>query len=331
MKITFLTYEPWPGVYTILQSTKNLIEVNYPSIQIEEIKIEKQKVFDLRLINKIKMTRPDVLFCGGWDNWIKTIFSNIHGIKKILYWCSPASQIDMGGEIERFIDLLNCLKMKTISKVAILEENDFSSFKNISNDFIFLPVFMNFDELNRLKTEKNKKDLTSCDLFCAPNPRKNIFASMIALKSYTDKIKIYTNYSQNNNAYIKTANHLFKNYENIIWMSRENYLKKIQEMDFFIQPSFSESFNFTAAEHMFYEIPGIISKTMPFSKNKNLEKIVMETTDNLNEICKKIEYLFDENFRNEIGKICKEEIEKINNQNVDIVKNNLFSELEIVS
>jgi len=311
MKFQFSTFSAWPGVISCLNNIKSLIEEKYPESQI------KVKNFDgpnlsFSVIKELKFDPPDFLFVGGWDCNIKTIVQNTSKkTKVILMWCSPITQIDLGGEITRFFDVWNCLETKQIDYLGIPLETDCESLKILNKKVIYLPIYLDNKELeNNILKEKKSEEECVTDLFCAPCSRKNLLAQIVAISHY-ENLKLHLNYqvSPSNAIYIDAAHRMIKKYENFGWLNREEYLKKIQLSDFGMQVSISESFDYVAAEHMYYGIPVILSNVIPYSSEPSIQSLVVNDHQNIYEISKIIKKLTEKSgYREEIGVRCKEVI-----------------------
>lgn len=327
MKIQFSTFEHWPGVVSCLNNIKSIIKEKYPSA------IIKTKNFDgpnlsFSTIKELKFDPPDFLFVGGWDNKIKTIVQNTSPrTKVILMWCSPITQIDLGGEISRFFDVWNCLDTGQISYLAIPLETDCESLKALNKKVIHFPIYMDTSELDSNRIDLNVEEDCITDLFCAPCSRKNLLAQIIAISHHD--VKLHTNYqpSPSNSLYIDAIHRVIKKNENFGWLSREDYLKAVQRSDFAMQVSLSESFDYVAAEHMYYEIPVILSNIIPYSSEPEIQPLVVNDHQNIYEISKVIKRLVDsKNFREDYGAKSKEVITRYNNNS----KNTLMENVNLI-
>ena len=322
MKIYTCTCPFWPGVKTYLKSIHELIKNEIPGANITDFDINPNGL-SYSVLNKIRNEPPDYLFIGGWDQNIRTIIQNTNKKRTTVVsaWCSPLSQVDLGNEIVQFVDLINFIKNGYVDYVTCLLYNDYKVLNNLNNSFLYCPVYMDFKEMDSIIVEKEKHDMLYCDLFCAPNSRKNVFAQIMIL-SYFKNIKLFTNYGVSK--YSEAAKMFLENKYDYGWMDRNVYLKSIQNMDFSMQCSFSEGFNYTAAEHMYYGIPTLISKTFPYKykvgDTKILEKFIVEDPSNSKEIHDKVSNIInDKNLRDLIGDFSKESIIITNNENKESV------------
>ena len=103
------------------------------------------------------------------------------------------------------------------------------------------------------------------------------------------------------------------------------YLSIIKSMDFAMQVTLSESFNYTAAEHMVLEVPVILSEVIPFAKDsKEIAPIVIKRPEDISEINKAVGLMVSsESFRKEMGEASKIVFEKYNEKSKNLLTDNL--------
>ncbi len=328
MKVVFCTKEFWPGVKNFLDSIKSvLVEEFKEKIEIQSFFIP-QNGFNGSLIHVLKSTPPDLLIIGGWDNSIRNVIANVNKsrTKVFLVWCSPVSQTDLGNENLLFVDAYNFMKLGLVQYTSFIFEKDYQTLKSLNENYVYTPVC--FDEkeleLNKVK-EKEIVDGFSCDLFCAANPRKNLFSQILCLSRF-ENIKVHTNFTRPE--YSELGKRFLKNQVNYGWISRQEYLKLIQQMDFGMQVSFADGFNLVAAEHMFYRIPMICSSFFPYyNGNKDLLPLAVQDRTDCNEIYDKIKSLILSRSRMEdLGEISRQCILKKNDENKIVLKE-LFNKI----
>jgi len=327
-KFLLITRDYWPGVVNCLKNIEFAIRDIDPLFNVESILIGKGGV-GIDIMKKIKQNPPDFIIFGGWDNAIKMLVHNTPKESKVMVkWCSPITQIELGGEMAQFIDVLHLSQTDKIHYIGMGLESDVNCLNKINKKVILMPVFLDTKELDRIESKTDiKRDGINCDLFCAANPRKNILAQLFALSRFDEQIAVHVNYGNNaNQMYPVVASFTIKNLINHGWIGdRKQYLSIIKAMDFAMAVTLSESFNYTAAEHMAFGIPIICSEVAPFVQGvKNIEKIVIQRPEDLREIEKAIKLLVsDASFRRDMGHACKEAFELYNNAAKDILKGNL--------
>jgi len=331
MRFTFCTKSCWPGVKTALNGLRKVVKETYPEAENVMFDVPEGGMSS-QVFRELKSYPPKILFVGCWDVSIRNIVQNVDKSKTkvFLLWCSPITQIELGGEIPQFVDVINFIKLGYIDYVSTLLENDANVLKHIKDNFCYTPVYMDFEELNEHKIRRVSNIELECDLFCAPNHRKNILMQLLVLSQF-DKLKIRTNYSSP--FYQEISKRLLSRNSclNHNWMTRGEYLKTIQMVDFSTQVSLSEGFNLTAAEHMYYGVPVICSNAIPFVKNKKeiSDLVVNDQTDAV-EITECVRRMIDggPEYRKEKGFAFKKIVEAENKKNKEIIINLLEKIIE---
>lgn len=310
----FATKTCWPGVENSLKFMMGVLQSQFPGHNVSFVEIP-QSGFSGGIIHTLKMDPPDYLILGGWDRTIRDIVTNANRARTKIYleWCSPLSQTEMGGEIPLFMDVVNFMKMKLLQGVMILLETDYQVLKNLDEGFHYCPVCLDFNELekNRIHVDKSDPNM-KCDMFCAPNPRKNLFSQIFALRNF-ENLNVYVNY--NTREYVESVKRYLPHHEFCSWMTRGDYLNKIQEMDFGSQVTFSESYNMTVAEHMYYGVPVVCSSFLSYIHG-GIDEIRVEDPNNCYEIYSKVKYLMDNPTAiPDIGERCKRSVINVNEKN----------------
>jgi hypothetical protein len=321
MKIVFCTRECWPGVRRNLDSIKKIIEEMYPEADIQNYEVP--NVPDMSFVHLLRgASAPDFLFIGGWDGIIKNIVMNSNRTKTKIFlnWCSPLSQIDLGGEIPLFFDVVNFMGIKEIDYVTVLLESDYKVLREMSDRFVYAPVYNDFSALEdkRKGSVPRAENEINCDMFCAANPRKNILNQIFALGQLP--VRTHINFSQP--MYVEAAKRYLKHPVIHGWVDRQKYLDLIQSMDFAMQVTLSEGYNITLAEHFYYDVPVICPWFLPYFKNKTeiADLLVNDPTD-CSEVREKVLHLFgNKNARKELGNIGKKLILEDNQRNKQILK-----------
>ena len=317
----FCTKACWPGVDTYLRAIESIVKMTFPGCKTEFFYVPANG-FDAGLISKLKNDPPDINFVGGWDVGIRNIIINVNREKTrtFLAWCSPLSQTDLGMEIPLFLDVANFLKLNMLNYVSVTLKSDYEVLKNIHEGFVHSPICADFHELDKEKRQNIiKEEGLNCDIFCAPNSRKNIFMQIMALSAFED---IQVNFNYQKSEYIETAKRHLKKYKIHPWLKRYEYLEAIQKMDFGMQVSLSEGYNLATAEHMYYGIPVICSELFPYIKgNPKMDKLSVKDPTDCSEIRDKIEWItsLEKSEREAIGRDCHDVIVAFNKNNENIM------------
>jgi glycosyltransferase involved in cell wall biosynthesis len=328
-KILLVTRDYWPGVVNCLNNIESVLKETNQSSNIEKVFIGKGGV-GIDLIKRIKQNPPDFVVYGGWDNAIKMLVHNTpRECKVMVKWCSPVTQVELGGEIPQFVDAWHLSMTDKIDYIGMGLESDVDCLSKLNNKVKLIPIYLDTKELENIKPKNEiRRDNINCDLFCAANPRKNILAQIFALSSFKDKVSLHVNYGNNvGQMYPVVASLSTENLVNHGWIGdREQYLSTIKAMDFAMAVTLSESFNYTAAEHMFFGIPVVCSEVAPFVRGvKEIEKIIIKRPEDLSEIRNAISLLVsDKSLREDIGAAGKIAFESYNSMAKNILRINLL-------
>jgi len=324
----FITKSYWPGVVSCLDNMAIIIKEIYPSAKVGKAYMgPKESVFGV--LKMMQQSPPDYLILGGWDNDIKLVVQNkAKKTTSILKWCSPITQIELGSEIPQFTDVWNISKTDKLDHIGFGLESDVEALNQTNDKFIHLPVYLDTNYLDGVNVNESVlREGINCDMFCAANPRKNILAQTFSLSAFNGKITTHINYGQNAaTPYSVVCGQVLESLVNHQWIpDKPRYLSIIKGMDFALAVTLSESFNYTAAEHMYLGIPVICSEVIPFVKNeKNIEPIVIRRPEDLKEIQNAISILVnDEDARKELGIKSRNVFIKNNIKSKNILKNNL--------
>jgi hypothetical protein len=310
-RVCFAACPSWPGVYNFLGSIRTVIKETFPDIEVKTVTIEEKLSFNV--VHAIKSGSFDFLLIGGWNENIKTIIQNMdHARTKVaLQWCSPLLQMELSGEIPRFLEALQFADKGLIDYLCLLTKSDVSALSSVNNKITFMPVYMDTAELDSVEAQPlNGKH---CDLFCGPCPRKNLISQAVALAKIKD-LFVHTNFPQHpGNLMYETffKKVLGDNWINHHWMERKNYLKMCKSMNFGMQVSLSESYNYTAAEHMYFGVPTLMSNASPMTHGLP-DLLLVKNPNDVIEIMGKANILMDENIRDEASRQCKNHIDNYN-------------------
>lgn len=327
MKVFFITRSYWTGVVNDLKNIESTIKKIYPSVSTEFHEVDEKKAMSLHHLKLLRFDPPDFLFVGGWDKVIENIIVNVVRVKTkiILRWCSPLTQIDLGGEIPQFMAAINFLNSKKIDYIGIPLENEAEYLSRIFPGITHIPIYLNPINIKKVIPDKQIQELSpSCDLFCLPNPRKNLVTQFFALSKFP-KLSIHTNYESQQ--YAVLAKGLFRErYYNYGHMGRDEYLSKLVSMDFGMQVTLSEGMNYTALEHMYHGIPVISSSCTPYAEFAgDMKPLFIDRPENVSKISNVIDLLLnDYEFKEEMSiasKKCFEKISKVSEEKlISVIK-----------
>jgi glycosyltransferase involved in cell wall biosynthesis len=171
-------------------------------------------------------------------------------------------------------------------------------------------------------------------LFCSPNEyrRKNILNSLLAISNLDTPYLLYLNGLSENPDYRRLLERFRIRYRDWSWMEPKQYRRVLNRVDIGLQVSFSEAFDFVAAEHIQRGIPVVGSRMVPaldLMPPRVKEWCVVENPDDPLEIAAKLEYLLvHPAARNVLSKTARRHLLQANEKNIRQAKTLL---LEIIS
>ena len=326
MRITFITRSAWPGVYWAMRYCSNALREVGHEVELKELPFDQRQA--IMLLEECRANNSDNIVFGGYDQVIRGFIHNLSSSGKnvSVYWCSPLSQIELSGdEIYWYADIIGLANQGIISNIFTTYKHDEQVMKKFCGAFQWWPVVLDLGTLDvQHKDVALDKNFTHLDLFCAPNPRKNLLVSLFSGVNL-DSTKIHVNY-EDNHMYSKTYNfalQILQCKDSIVnhrWLDRGTYLSYVKNMDFAIQCTMSESYNSSVAEHFYYGVPVVISNQVCCARDfysgimldDELQKyLVVEDLQNGSDILEKCNSLAsNKNLRNELGAKCREHIVK---------------------
>ena len=213
-----------------------------------------------------------IIFGGGWLGDYEKInkIAVTNGIKTGLLFCSPFGQADLCGEGKI---LMKTFDMVGLGHINYLFTGDLA-FAEVLKKFMgnnrvhWLPQTLNTHSF-KLITKPNNK----IGLFCSPNPNKNILNQLVAVSLVEDH-HLVTNALTDK--FRRLANEFNINYDRYDWLSDVDYQKIISSVGVGLQMSWSEAFDYVAAEMSLQGIPVVTGSTIYW----NLPELKVVDSDN---------------------------------------------------
>jgi len=272
------------------------------------------------LLKNIPNDTKLIISGGGWINKYQQLntIAISNNIKSGLLYCSPFGQTDLCNEHGSLKQAINLLMFGQIDYLFTGEEYmaEFLRNKLKTDKVLWLPQTIDYKEIN---LDESTKDGNKLGLFCNSNPNKNILNQVVAA-SVVGK-KLVTNALTTIMSSI--ANEFSVDYEMTGWLNDEEYLKKMVSVDVGLQVSWSESFDYVAAEMSLRGIPVVTGKTISW----NHPELIVDNNDDAEEISIKLKKAFNQlktndkykedvraNIIKELdcrSKIAKENLEKV--------------------
>lgn len=299
--LTCVTHAGWSGVVAALKTTAEILGIGKCLLFDNSIQNTH------RIMTEVQRALPEILLLGGYGSFIDIIIDKLHHRSTIIIlWCSNLLQSELTNELGPFQHVLYLLMTHKIHGIAFIEQYSYKTMKMAYPDlsFYYLPCVPIPREVD-IKTELEENSF-NIDLFCTPDGRKNIYNQIMALK---DIATLHVNYEKQPYIDVAKASSNIKNYGRLPQSKLDVYTSSMQLGS---QVSFNESYNYVAADHMLMGIPVLASKFVPAVWNLDNDKIkkylIVENPLSALEIQTKANYLKNNNnLRQELGNICKEE------------------------
>ncbi|MFA5407108.1 MAG: hypothetical protein WC307_07150, partial [Candidatus Nanoarchaeia archaeon] len=151
---------------------------------------------------------------------------------------------------------------------------------DLKDHIIYLPTSMVYKSLSDISTNTSG----NIGLFGSSNNNKNILNQLIA--AGLSKHKLVTNAIKYRRHYEKVINRLEIDVDAYSWLTTEDYKKMINSVQVGLQCSWSEAFDYVAAELSLVGVPVVTGPTI----NWNLPELIVANIDDPYEIAKKIDY-----------------------------------------
>lgn len=247
--------------------------------------------------NDIKL----VIMGGCWNSDYEIInkFANTKGIKTAILFCSPLGQATINNELNHLNNLLSLLSSGKLSYLFLGHEYLADEIKD--KNIIWLPQPFNIEKFNE-KIKKIKREVVpnSVGLFNSSGKHKNLLNQALAVKQLGKKLLI--NGLNNDSVLIHLLNKFNINYELYDWLNESEYFKLISSCEIGLQCSFSESFDYVAAEMSLMGVPVVTSPAVYW----NIDELMAPLPDNPSNIAFHIKNAYKINKKRIISNITNE-------------------------
>ena len=247
-----------------------------------------------------------VIFGGGWIGDYEKInkIAITNGIKTGLLFCSPFGQADLCNENHILMKVCDMVSLRHINYLFTGDIAVAEVFKRLlgADRVNWLPQTLNIHNFKFINKPSN-----TIGLFCNANVNKNILNQLVAV-SLVKNHYLITNALTDN--YRRLANELNINYDRYDWLSDIDYQKLISSVGVGLQVSWSEAFDYVAAEMSLQGIPVVTGNTIYW----NLPELKVVDSDNPLMIKNALDFCY--------GKITTKAFRKK-------VRDNILKELEI--
>jgi hypothetical protein len=237
--------------------------------------------------DNIPMDVKVVIFGGAWNADYARINADCKNkrIRTGLLFCSPFGQATLSNEIPCFNQAYELLRNRTIDYLFTGTKEMADLYKD--ERIIYLPQTLDYEAFLK-KTDKINPEINKecVGLFCSKAVHKNIPNQLMSLKR--TKYHLFTNALDAFNVQFALHNNI--RYTNFDWLDEDNYYSLLKSIPVHLQCSFSEAFDYVAAETLLLERPILVGPSISWIKDSSL---VVNNIDNPFEIKQAIERLMN--------------------------------------
>jgi len=219
-----------------------------------------------------------IIFGGGWTNDYEMIndVAKCKGVRTGLLHCSPFGQTDLCSEIQYLNHAISLLNNK---KLDIVFTGTKEMADVMGSKFVFLPQTMDYSSF--INAELDQHD-SFINLFNVCGINKNALNQVLACK-LAGKV-VVTNSCGQDSDITHFMNRVGVKYFSHSWLNDEDYLRVLKSCRIGLQCSWSEAFDYVAAELSCLGIPVLTSSCVSW----NLPELIVNNVDSPFEILTKI-------------------------------------------
>jgi glycosyltransferase involved in cell wall biosynthesis len=200
--------------------------------------------------------------------------------KKFLLWTSPLLQMELSPDEPGIFNFVLDLKDRGI--IDQIWFGDPGMWKVYEDKGFHMPYPLDANRL--LPFYKKNTDRHGISLFCPWTPRKNILTQLAAVKIIQKDFPDSVLYGNNMNVYAPIAQRMGVSFVDCGWMKDDVYYQMIQKVKVGLQVFLSESFCFTAFDHIVLGTPVVASACLDWLP----DQLKVKNSDDPVEIADKI-------------------------------------------
>jgi len=235
------------SVYGILPNPESFPGVSRVFRDMEHLGMKVLYVSEQNIYKAI--TESDLVIFGAYHELYAYPIRRLKATKFVL-WTSPLLQMELSNEIDIFDHVLNLKDRGIINQIWF---GDLGMWKAYESKGFFMPYPLDTKRVTNYKKQLERKP--GVTLFCPWSLRKNILTQLAAMKIAQKDAPELLLYGNNMGAYAKVAERMGVSYVDCGWMKPETYFTKIQEVHAGLQVFLSESFAYTALDHILLDTP----------------------------------------------------------------------------
>ncbi len=243
---------------------------------------EDMKQFGLKIIcaHEYKQVKEDDLVIFGAYHQVYALPIRRLKCKKFLLWTSPLLQMELSPDEPNIFNFVLDLKDRGI--IDQIWFGDPGMWKAYEDKGFHMPYPLDVDRLMAFR--KPDPERQGISLFCPWTPRKNILTQLAAVKIVQKDFPDSVLYGNNMNVYTPIAQRMGVSFVDCGWMKDDVYYQMIQKVKVGLQVFLSESFCFTAFDHMILGTPVIASACLDWLP----DQLKVKNSDDPVEIADKI-------------------------------------------
>lgn len=322
MNIITLCYAGFPGVNVVLHNASRVAGLSrhfvLTSVEPDAPELQFFAAF-------LRDARPDLVLFGAWTQGYQVLLQALHSDTTVaVYWSSSTGQVDMSNEAAHLGAILDEPRIH----YRLFAQHTLAAALR-RPDCLEMPLTFPVATGGRAR-RANATPIIS--LFCSPNEyrRKNILNSILAVGLQTHKYILYLNGLSGNPNYRRLLEILNVRYKDWGWMPDNKYRGVVSRVDVGLQVSFSESFDYVAADHVRRGIPVLVSRMVPVLHtlpSRVQKRLVVENPDDPLETAAKLKYLVTHpTARTSLGQSAQRHVLKTNEENIRKTKT-LFTQI----
>ena len=215
------------------------------------------------LVDHLRAAPPRVLLLGGWADVYETFVDAMAplGTACGVYWTSSGGQTDMSGETAKLARVLAHPALRH----RLFAAGDLARALGRERDgFAHLPVTIEPPRGVRPGARPARRTPVVSFFFPVREVRrKNVLNGLVAVAGATPRPVLWLNGLGEAPGYPQLLDALGVRFRDLGWMERRRYESAVARCDVGLQPSFAETYDYVAADHLIRGVPVVASRMVP--------------------------------------------------------------------
>lgn len=216
------------------------------------------------LVDHLRAAPPRVLLLGGWADVYETFVDALAplGTACGVYWTSSGGQTDMSGEVPKLARVLAhpALRHRLFASADVAR-----ALGTERDGFAHLPVTIEPPPARTPAAVRAARRTPVVSFFFPVREarRKNVLNGIVAVAGVTPRPLLWLNGLCAAPGYTELLRALGVRFEDLGWMERRRYETAVARADVGLQPSFAETYDYVAADHLIRGVPVVASRMVP--------------------------------------------------------------------